>query len=141
LAEEDEGGFGDFMQALWEKVGAEVVTAVGAAVGAAIGTAVGTCLAGIIGTIVGAVVGAIIGWLINLVDNPDDLISVQTWILYLASDTQASFNGLDIHGPVAPPGGDEPDRRRRSLRRHHVLEGLQLNLIAFGQRLLAAQRP
>jgi hypothetical protein len=104
LAEEDSGGFGDFLKHLWSQIQDKAVAAVTAAVGAAIGTAIGSAVGGIIGSVVGAVFGAIIGWLVDLFDNPDDLIGSRSWTLTLASDTQKYFQDLPMHGPVAPSG-------------------------------------
>lgn len=102
LAEEDSGGFGDFLQDLWSQVGKDASNAVGAAVGGAAGTKVGSTLGGIIGQVVAEVFGAIIGWLVSLFHNPDDLIGTQSWVLTLASDTKKYCDGLHISSPVVP---------------------------------------
>lgn len=105
MGEEDSGGFGDFLQAIWDKVGAEAVAAASSAIGLAAGTAVGSALGGFIGAIAGAVIGTVIGWLIQLFDNPDDLVGVNTWTLTLLNPAKAYFDSLPgVNGGSAPTG-------------------------------------
>jgi hypothetical protein len=105
MGEEDSGGFGDFLQAIWDKVGAEVTAAAAGLIGIAVGTAVGTVLGGIIGSIAGAVLGAVIGWLIGLFDNPDDFVGINTWTLTLLSSFKKYYDSLPgVVGGSAPNG-------------------------------------
>src|SRR5262249_15415634 len=91
MADHDDGGFGDFLQKLWEKVGSYVSAAVGAAAGTALGAAIGSAIPGL-GTVIGAAVGAIIGWLVSLFHNEDDIIGTQTCTMTLATDTKSYYD-------------------------------------------------
>jgi hypothetical protein len=108
LAEKDEGGFGGFLQELYEAVKAEVqviLTALGAAAGAAIGAAIGgatgTLVGGPIGTVIGVVsgliLGALIGWLAGLLQ--DDIFEPQVAAITLNSAND-SFAGNSLVSPV-----------------------------------------
>jgi hypothetical protein len=81
MGEKDDGGFGKFLVDLWKTIESEVTTAIAGAVGAAIGGAIG----GVIGAIAGAVLGVILNWLIGLADNPDDIVAVRQFQLWLGS--------------------------------------------------------
>jgi hypothetical protein len=94
MGEEDSGGFGDVLQALWEKIAKEVEKAAAAAVGTAAGSLVGTVLGGAIGAVAGAVIGAIIGWLVSLFDNPDDYVGTRVYGLDLLSPFKSYYDSL-----------------------------------------------
>lgn len=105
MGEEDSGGFGDFLDGVWGKVGKDVKDAAGEAVGKEAGEYVGKSFGDIIGEIAGEVIGAIIGWLVNLFDNPDDPIGTRTWTLGLLSPFKAYYDSLpNVVNGAAPNG-------------------------------------
>ena len=77
LAELDSGGFGDFLQDVWDKVKSLVTGAIADVIGDAIGAAIGSVIPGL-GTLIGAAVGAFIGWLVGLFHNDDDVVGSKT---------------------------------------------------------------
>ena len=91
LADRDDGGFGDFLESLWDKVGSYVSAAVGAAGGAALGALLGSAIPGL-GTVIGAVVGALFGWLVSLFHNADDIIGVRTSTMHLGAATKSYYD-------------------------------------------------
>jgi hypothetical protein len=97
MSEVDDGGFGDFLQKLWEDIGGYVTSAIAAgAAGTAIGAAIGSIIPGF-GTIIGAIIGALFGWLINLFDNEDDIIGTRTAVVGLRGAAKSNYDakGLD----------------------------------------------
>jgi hypothetical protein len=68
MAEIDSGGFGDFLQDLWNKVEFILAPALGSAAAGAVGAALGSAIPGL-GTVIGAVIGAFISWLVGLFHN------------------------------------------------------------------------
>ncbi|MDQ0463967.1 hypothetical protein QO010_001738 [Caulobacter ginsengisoli] len=103
MAEKDEGGFGDFLKALWDYIDEEVKSAVAGAVGAAIGAALGSFF-GPLGTALGALTGILVGlfidWLIGLFE--DDLIAARTIILYLGAATKSYYDQCGLTADPAP---------------------------------------
>ena len=91
MAELDQGGFGDFLMAIWNKVKAWVVGAIAEAAGAGIAAAIGSVIPGL-GTLIGAIVGAIIGWLVGLFHNDDDIVGHKTVHLSLHHATKSYFD-------------------------------------------------
>jgi hypothetical protein len=91
MAELDQGGFGDFIIALWNKVKDWVVAAIAEAAGSAIAAAIGSVIPGL-GTLIGAIVGAIIGWLVGLFHNDDDIVGHKTVHLNLHHPTKSYFD-------------------------------------------------
>ncbi|MGB8192615.1 MAG: hypothetical protein WCF67_11885 [Chitinophagaceae bacterium] len=107
LAEKDSGGFGSFIQELYDAIRAEVTTiltalgaAAGAAIGGAIGGSIGTAVAGPIGTIIGVaaglILGAVIGWIVGLLS--DDIFTPQ-----VATITLTSSNGTFVNNSLQSP--------------------------------------
>lgn len=103
LTEKDNGGFGDFLNELYQAIKAEVqviLTTLGAAAGAMIGTAIGgsigTAIGGPIGTIIGvvagAILGAIVGWLTGILR--DDIFDPQVVTITIPSADSSFQNGL-----------------------------------------------
>ncbi|NTV95927.1 MAG: hypothetical protein HGA75_11020 [Thiobacillus sp.] len=76
MAEQDNGGFPEFLNDLVEALKGAVSKAIGGAIGSAIGGAFG----GPIGAAIGALVGALLGWLIGLLKEiwEDDLFPPKT---------------------------------------------------------------
>jgi hypothetical protein len=64
LAEEDNGGFPEFVQDLFDQVKQKAVTAVATAVGAYVGATALSEIPGL-GTAIGAAVGALVGWVLG----------------------------------------------------------------------------
>jgi hypothetical protein len=64
FAEEDNGGFPDFLEKLLHKVKDYVAPLIGSAIGAGIGAAAGA-IGSVLGALVGAVLGAFINWIIE----------------------------------------------------------------------------
>lgn len=101
MAEKDEGGFGAFLQELWEKIGSEVKKAIAGAVGSAIGAALGSFFGPL-----GAGLGAAVGWLVGLLVEwimswfKDDLIAMKTIQLSLGAATKSYY---DWAGLTASP--------------------------------------
>jgi hypothetical protein len=60
MAEQDNGGFPEWAQTVYEKVKGEATKAVAAAIGGAIGSSVGP-----LGTVIGAAVGYVVGWVLD----------------------------------------------------------------------------
>lgn len=93
MAEKDEGGFGNFLQELWEKIGDEVKKAIAGAVGGAIGAALGSFFGPL-----GAGLGAAVGWLVGLLVEwimswfADDLIAMKTIQLGLGAATKSYYD-------------------------------------------------
>ncbi|WP_337185356.1 hypothetical protein [Phenylobacterium sp.] len=93
MAEKDEGGFGKFLQELWDKVGAEVKKAIAGAVGSAIGAALGSFFGPL-----GAGLGAAVGWLVGLLVDwilswfKDDLIAMKVIQLSLGAATKSYYD-------------------------------------------------
>ncbi len=108
LAEKDNGGFGDFLNELYDSIKAEVVlvlAALGAAagplIGAAIGGSVGTAIGGPIGTIIGVlaglILGALVAWIASLLQ--DDIFEPQVATVTLP-DAAAKFTGNSLVSPL-----------------------------------------
>lgn len=95
MAEKDDGGFYNFLKALWEKIDEEVKAAVAGLVGAAVGAALGSIIPGI-GTMVGALSGLLLGlfidWMITWFDNPDDIVGAKTVLMTLASSRKSYYD-------------------------------------------------
>ena len=93
MAEKDEGGFGAFLQDLWEKIGSEVKKAIAGAVGGAIGAALGSFFGPL-----GAGLGAAVGWLVGLLVEwimswfKDDLVAMKTIQLGLGAATKSYYD-------------------------------------------------
>jgi len=93
MAEKDEGGFGNFLQELWEKVSSEVKKAIAGAVGSAIGAALGSFFGPL-----GAGLGAAVGWLVGLLVDwiiswfADDLVAMRTIQLSLGAATKSYYD-------------------------------------------------
>ena len=98
LADQDDGGFADFLNSLWSKIGSYITSAISAAATAGLGAALGAAFGGL-GAVVGAVVGALIGWLISLVHNEDDIIGTQTATLSLGGDSLSYYNWAKLTSP------------------------------------------
>lgn len=100
LAEQDNGGFHDFLARLWDDIGADVIkvvtTVVLAELGLETGAIAGSAIAPVIGTVVGAVIGAAIGlaveWLINTFAD-DILSSVENPLTVVLSAADALLGG------------------------------------------------
>ena len=88
MAEKDDGGFWEFLKALWDKVAPEVKELIATGLGAAIGGVSG----GLWGALAGAVVGAIVGFIINAFDNPDDILGAKTLVMTLAAATKSYYD-------------------------------------------------
>ncbi len=95
LSEKDDGGFGDFLSSLWDKVGSELSQALGDAAGTAIGAALGSSIPGL-GTVIGVVIGAIVGWLVSLFHNEDDKVGVDHAVLKLTSWNKSYYDKLGL---------------------------------------------
>ena len=93
MAEKDEGGFGDFLQKLWEMVGDKVKQAIAGAVGSAIGAALGSFF-GPLGTAIGAGIGWLLGLLVNWIISwfEDDIVASKTILLGLGAATKSYYD-------------------------------------------------
>lgn len=95
MSEKDDGGFYEFLKALWEQIDQEVKQAIAGLVGAAIGGALGTAF-GPLGTIVGVIVGMLFGflieWMISWFDNPDDIVGAKAVLMTLASSKRSYYD-------------------------------------------------
>jgi hypothetical protein len=101
VAELDNGGFGDWLEKMWEKVKNYVKAALVAA-GGAIGAAALSWIPGI-GPIIGFILGAVIGWIIGLFKNPDDIVGHKTSTLRLHSVAKSYYEKLDLTKPKGIP--------------------------------------
>jgi hypothetical protein len=112
LGEEDEGGFGDIIQDIYDALKGELdkaFEAAGVAAGAALGGALGSVVPGL-GNLIGAAIGAALGWLLGefiewltgLFD--DDLIQARHWTIQLASPEMAAIRTL-AGAPLPAPDG------------------------------------
>ncbi|MEW5687647.1 MAG: hypothetical protein AB1942_22260 [Pseudomonadota bacterium] len=101
MAEEDGGGFADFLTDLWRQVDDEVKKAVAGAVGGAVGAALGSFF-GPLGTAVGAAVGWLLGvlvdWILGFFE--DDLVATRTLLVVLGAGTKSYY---DWAGLTADP--------------------------------------
>jgi hypothetical protein len=97
MAELDSGGFGDFLEKLWDHVKTFVVGAITDAVGSLIG---GTALSFIpgLGTVIGAAIGALISWLVGLFHNEDDIVGHVTRGIQLKSQTKSYYEAKGLVG-------------------------------------------
>jgi hypothetical protein len=108
MCEQDNGGFSDFLQDLWEAVKSHVqaiLIAVGAAAGAAIGTQVGGLIgtiAGPIGTVIGLALGAIVGGVVGAIIKgfKDDIFNVKELSLALGTATATFGDATDLTSPL-----------------------------------------
>lgn len=100
MAEEDCGGFADFLAELWDAVG-EYVEDVLRSAGALAGASVGGALAGPIGALIGALIGFLIGWIVDLIVEglQDEIFKPRLAMVGLPSDI-ADFGGSD-QSPIA----------------------------------------
>lgn len=104
LAEEDNGGFAEWLEALYKAIQADlelIFTAIGAAagawIGAKIGGVLGTAVKGPIGAVIGALIGLIVGALVGFIVGTlkDDMFPPQMTALVLpATDSLLSNGGL-----------------------------------------------
>ena len=103
MSEVDDGGFGDFLQQLWEDIGGYVTSTIASgAAGTAIGAAIGSIIPGL-GTIIGAIIGALFGWLINLFDNEDDIIGTRTAVVGLRGAAKSNYDRKGLDSPQGIP--------------------------------------
>jgi hypothetical protein len=91
-AEKDDGGFGKFLQDLWEEVSAEVKVLIATGIGAAVGAAA----VPVVGAIVGAVVGALVGWIASLFDDEDDIMQVRALTMTLGACTKSYYDWAEL---------------------------------------------
>jgi hypothetical protein len=103
MSELDDGGFGDFLQSLWDDVSDFVTSALAdAVVSTGIGSSIGSIIPGF-GTIIGAVIGAIIGWLVGLFHNEDDFVGTQTAVLEMRHATKSAYDRGGLDSPQGIP--------------------------------------
>lgn len=103
MSELDDGGFGDFLQSLWDKVGEFVSGAIADAIAStSLGTAIGSVIPGL-GTAIGAVVGALIGWLISLFHNEDDFVGTETAVLEMHGAGRSNYDRGGLDSPLGLP--------------------------------------
>jgi hypothetical protein len=112
LGEQDEGGFGDIIQDIYDALKGELdkaFEAAGVAAGAALGGALGSVVPGI-GNAIGAAIGAALGWLLGEFIEwltglfEDDLIQARHWTIQLASPEMAALRTL-AGDPLPAPAG------------------------------------
>lgn len=112
LGEEDEGGFGDIIQDIYNALKGELdeaFKAAGLAAGAALGGALGSVVPGI-GNAIGAAIGAALGWLLGEFIEwltalfEDDLIQARHWTIQLTSPEMAAIRTLAGDPLPAPEG-------------------------------------
>lgn len=112
LGEEDEGGFGDIIQDIYDALKGELdkaFEAAGVAAGGMLGGALGSVVPGI-GNAVGAAIGAALGWLLGEFIEwltglfEDDLIQARHWTIQLASPEMAAIRAL-AGNPLPAPAG------------------------------------
>jgi hypothetical protein len=97
MAEEDWGGFGDFINDLWHLVDDKVKAAIAVAVSAAIAAAIGSVLAGI----AVFVIGALIDWFISIAK--DEIFTPKPVMLTLARSSDAYFESLNLTKKTPSP--------------------------------------
>ncbi|MGZ3305019.1 MAG: glycine zipper domain-containing protein [Asticcacaulis sp.] len=102
LAELDSGGFGDFLQDVWDKVKSLVTGAIADVVGDLVGAAIGSVIPGL-GTLIGAAVGAFIGWLVGLFHNDDDVVGSKTRKLTLWHTVRSYYDKYHLATPTGIP--------------------------------------
>jgi hypothetical protein len=102
LAELDDGGFGEFLEKLWNVVKKYVTAALAIAGGTLAGALSLSWIPGI-GPIIGAIIGAFIGWLISLFHNDDDIVGHKMSTLRLHSVAKSYYETLDLTKPKGIP--------------------------------------
>lgn len=90
MAEEDWGGFGDFLNDLWHLVDDKVKAAIGVVASAALAAAIGNVLVGI----AVFVIGALIDWFISLAE--DEIFTPKPVLLTLARSSDAYLESLNL---------------------------------------------
>jgi hypothetical protein len=97
MAEEDWGGFGDFLNDLWNLVDDKVKAAIGIVASAAFAAAIGNVLVGI----AVFVIGALVDWFISLAK--DDIFTPKPILLTLARSSDAYFESLNLAKKTPSP--------------------------------------
>lgn len=112
MGEQDEGGFGDIIQDIYDALKGELdkaFEAAGIAAGTALGTAVGSIIPGL-GNVIGAAIGAALGWILGEFIEwltglfKDDLIAAKHWTIQLPSPEMAAIRALS-NDPLPTPAG------------------------------------
>jgi hypothetical protein len=100
LAEKDDGGLGDFVNRLLEKVKERVTAALAAAIGSAVGVS-----GGLVGALIGAAVGFAIGKIIDFLRGVfgDDVFPPATQHVVISSATHRFPNGRTTSGSSVVP--------------------------------------
>lgn len=104
LAELDSGGFGDFLEKLWEKLKV-VVSGILSDLG---GTIAGATIGSFIpipglGTLIGAAIGAFIGWLVSLFHNEDDVVGAKSNRICLHHSSLSYYDKKALTSPGGIP--------------------------------------